>query len=304
MMTPLTKDRKPRKWRYWRNLLLFGLLVLVVVVVATYAVVSYQGAQFYLRPERVQTRSKDSLAKFGITYQVVTLTTADKIDLASWYTRSENGALILVAHGYGASRSAEMHALFARHGYGVLSWDARAHGASQGQICTWGVREVLDVEAALDFASEQPEIDHIGAYGQSMGAVTLIEAAAPYPQIEAIVADSAFPSIEEMLVRMVSSPLLHPGIRFFVRWETGLSPGDLRPVDTIEAISPRPIFIFQGQADSVVPPDSAQRLYQAAGEPCQLWTEPGVGHVGMYAAHPELFEQKVIGFFDHYLLEK
>jgi fermentation-respiration switch protein FrsA (DUF1100 family) len=285
-------------------LLLFGLLVLVVVVVATYAVVSYQGAQFYLWPERVQTRAKDTPAKFGIKYQSVTLTTLDKIDLAAWYTQSQNGALILVAHGYGASRSAEMHAFFARSGYGVLSWDARTHGQSEGEICTWGVWEVLDVEAALDFASEQPEIDHIGAYGQSMGAVTLIETAAAHPQIEALVADSAFASIEEMHVRMVSLPLLRPGIRFFVRWETGLSPGDLRPVDTIEAISPRPIFIIQGQADSVVPPDSAQHLYQAAGEPRQLWTEPGVGHVGMYAAHPELFEQKVIGFFDHYLLDK
>jgi fermentation-respiration switch protein FrsA (DUF1100 family) len=278
--------------------------MLVMAVLATYAVVSYQGAQFYLRPKSASHQPGETPAKFGAGYQAVTLTTADGIDLAAWYTQSQNGALILVAHGYGAGRSAAMHAFFARSGYGVLSWDARAHGQSEGEICTWGVREVLDVEAALDFVSEQPEIDHIGAYGQSMGAVTLIEAAAAHPQIEALVADSAFPSIEEMLVRMVSSPLLRPGIRFFVESKTGLNPDDLRPVDTIGAISPRPVFILQGQADSVVPPDFAQRLYQAAGEPRQRWTEPGVGHVGMYTAYPELFEQKVIGFFDGYLLEK
>ncbi len=304
MIPSLTKDRTLCNWRYWANLLLFGFLVLVVAIVAMYAIVSYHGAQFYLRPDGVQIRSKDTPAKFGITYQAVTLTTADKIDLAAWYTVPKNGVLILVAHGYGAERFAEIHAFFARHGYGVLSWDARAHGQSEGEICTWGVREVLDVEAALDFALKQPAISRIGAYGQSVGAVTLIEAAAAYPQIEAVVADSAFPSIEEMLIRIVSSPMLRPGIRFFVQSETGLTPDDLRPMDTIGAISPRPVFIIQGQADSVVPPDSAQRLYRAAGEPRQRWIEPGVGHVGMYTARPELFEQKVIGFFDRYLLGK
>lgn len=293
-----------RDWRYWRNLLVFTLLILGVGVLAAILALSYRGAQFYLHPARAQSSPGETPAHFGAGYQDVTLTTTDGIDLAAWYTPTRNDALILVAHGYGAARSAEMHAFFARHGYGVLSWDARAHGASEGETCTWGVREVRDVEAALEFTRKQPEIDGIGAYGQSMGGATLIEAAAVYPQIEALVADSAFTAIEEMLVEVVATPLLRPGMRLFVQWETGLSPDDLRPVDRIGTISPRPVFILQGQADTMVPPDSASRLYQAAGEPRQLWTEPDVGHVGMYAANPELFEQEVIGFFDRYLLGK
>ncbi len=300
----MIQERTPQDWRYWRNLLVFTLLVLCVGVLAAILGLSYRGAQFYLHPARAQSSPGETPAHFGAGYQDVTLTTTDGIDLAAWYTPTRNSALILVAHGYGAARSAEMHAFFARHSYGVLSWDARAHGASEGETCTWGVREVLDVEAAVDFVHEQTAVGQIGAYGQSMGGATLIEAAAVYPQIEALVADSAFTAIEEMLVEVVATPLLRPGMRFFVRWETGLSPDDLRPVDRIGAISPRPVFILQGQGDAMVPPNSARRLYQAAGEPRQLWTEPGVGHVGLYSAYPTMFEQKVIGFFDRYLVEE
>jgi fermentation-respiration switch protein FrsA (DUF1100 family) len=78
----------------------------------------------------------------------------------------------------------------------------------------------------------------------------------------------------------------------------------LRPVDRIGEISPRPVLIIQGEADSMIPADSALRLYEAAGEPRFLWTEEGVSHVGMYSAHPEMYEEQVIGFFNEYLLQR
>ena len=72
-------------------------------------------------------------------------------------------------------------------------------------------------------------------------------------------------------------------------------------VDAIGQISPRPVFIIQGLADKTVPPDSAQRLYEAAGEPRYLWTAEGVGHVGMSAAYPDEYERRVVAFFERYL---
>ena len=75
----------------------------------------------------------------------------------------------------------------------------------------------------------------------------------------------------------------------------------LRPGDEIGKISPRPVFIIQGLADRLVPPDSSQRLYAAAGEPRLLWNEPGVPHVGMQNAFPEEYERRVMAFFEMYL---
>ena len=178
-----------RPWPYWRNLILFFLIVLVGGLLTAYLVTGYRGAQFYLRPTRAHRAPGDTPARFGVSYQAVTLTTEDGLSLAAWYTPPENGALILVAHGYGAARSPEMHAFFARHGYGVLSWDARAHGESEGEISTWGVRELRDVQAAIEFVQRQEGVSRLGAYGQSMGGATLIQAAASFLEIEVLVAD-------------------------------------------------------------------------------------------------------------------
>ncbi len=297
----------PNTYTYWRNLILFALLTLGLGILGVFVRVSYQGAQHYLHPKRASRSPGDTPAQFGVEYQSVTITTGDGIDLAAWYTPSQNGALILVAHGYGSIRASNMHALFARHRYGVLSWDARAHGESEGEICTWGAYEVRDVAAALEFVSRQPEVEHIGAYGQSMGAATLIQATAEYSaiealKIEALIADSSFAAIEDMLIKMVSYPPLRPGLRFFVELETGLSVDDLRPVDVIGEISPRPVFLIQDETDGTVLSDFIYWLYENTGEPRLLWTEFGAGHVGLYTAYPDEYERQMIAFFDQYLL--
>jgi fermentation-respiration switch protein FrsA (DUF1100 family) len=95
-----------------------------------------------------------------------------------------------------------------------------------------------------------------------------------------------------------------PLIRFFAERESGVTLDRVRPVDDIAHISPRPVFIIQGMADGMVPLDSAQRLYDAAGEPRQLWTENDVPHLNMYAYYKTRYTKRVIKFFDEYLLSK
>jgi len=104
-----------------------------------------------------------------------------------------------------------------------------------------------------------------------------------------------------MLGRVVTSPILRPTLRFFVERETGLTADDLRPIDEIARISPRPIFILQGGQDTVIPPDSAQRLFNAAGEPRRLWIGEGAGHVEMFDLMPDEYIRRVIAFFDETL---
>jgi fermentation-respiration switch protein FrsA (DUF1100 family) len=292
----------PKSRRYWMNLLLFAVTVLCLGLLAAFLRLGYQGAMNYVRPPRAQRLPDDTPARYSVGYQDITLRTKDGLALGAWYTPSQNGRLILAAHGHAGARSADMHALFARHGYGVVSWDFRAHGESEGDLCTLGYYETRDVEAALDFALAQPEVRHVGAWGASMGAATVIEAAAQRPEIEAVVADSAFPAIEEMVAKTTPVTLLHPFIRFFAEQETGVSATALRPIDRIGQISPRPVFIIQGEADLTVPSDSAHRLYAAAGEPRQLWIEPGIGHVQMYTALAGPYERRVIQFFETTLI--
>lgn len=291
-----------RTWRYWLNLLLFALALLTLGLTTGVLYLTRQHAVGYVHPVRMLRPADDTPARYGIPYQEITLTTSDGLTLHAWYTPSRNGAIVLVVHGYATARPADVHSLFARNHYGVISPDLRAHGESEGETCTFGYYEALDVEAALEFALSQPGVERVGAWGGSMGGATVIMAAATRPEIEAVVADSAYAALADELDVMVRLALLRPLVRFFAEREAGISIHDVRPEDVIGRISPRPVLIIQGLADTTVPPEAGERLYRAAGEPKSLWVEPDVGHLEMMYRFPAEYERRVIAFFDESLL--
>ena len=300
------KNNKSRL-RHWLNLIFSATAIIISISIVGFislvVSLSYKQAQSYMHPTR-QHPTGEFLKANDIKYESIELTTGDGLKLAAWYTPPKNGTVILVAHGHASARPEDIYALFASHGYGVLAWDFRAHGDSEGDFTSLGYYEVLDVKAALDYALAQPEVEHIGGWGGSMGAVAIIRSAAKYPEIEAIVADSPFPTLVDELDFRVPYPVIRQSVGFFAEWQTGLDLDNVRPVDDVALISPRPVFIIQGMQDGAIPANSAQRIYDAAGEPKQLWTELDAGHLGMYSSHPDEYTEKVIGFFDQYLADK
>ena len=288
--------------QYWVRLFVMTIFALTVAIMGIFVGMSYQNALHYMHPAR-QVASGEFLKSNGIEFQEIELTTEDNVKISAWYTPPQNGAVILVAHGYGDKRAEDFYELFASHGYGVVAWDFRAHGKSGGDFSSLGYYEVLDAKAALDFALAQPGVEHVGAWGGSMGAATMIRATTRYPGIEALVADSPFATLEDEMNLIVPFPAMRSLMKFFVRSETGLTLDQVRPIDDIARISPRPVFIIQGLGDGSVPLDSAQRLYDAAGNPRVLWLEEDVTHVGMYTYHKKEYIKRVIGFFDEYLLK-
>ncbi|MBM3124475.1 MAG: alpha/beta hydrolase [Chloroflexi bacterium] len=292
-----------RDWRYWARLILAFTSGLALGLFLLVAGLTYASVEDILHPPR-RIPPGTTLREERVDFFNLDLYTEDGIRLTAWYTPPENGALILLAHGYGDNRPEWVHAILAKNGYGVLAWDARAHGESEGEISTLGYLEVLDVRAALDYALTQPQVEHIGAWGGSMGGATMIRATARFPEIEALVVDSSFSTLGEELDHLVPYPLVNPLAKFFAGIRTGLEIDALRPVDEIARISPRPVFIIHGGADTLAPPESAQALYDAAGEPRRLWIEEDAPHLAVVLANPSRYSRRVVRFFDEWLLNK
>lgn len=278
---------------FGRVILSAGILLVILGLVGVYDV---------LHPPRLVPPGY-TLVEENINFQKVDLFTKDGIRLTAWYTPSENGTVILLAHGYGDNRPEWVHAMLAKRGYGVLAWDARAHGESDGDISTIGYTEILDVSAALNYALSQPEVLHVGAWGGSMGGATMIRAAAEFPEIEALVVDSSFSSLNEEIDFLAPS-LVNPMAKFFMGLFLGVNLKTSSPLEVIGKISPRPVYIIQGSGDSVASPEAAEELYNAAGEPRYLWTEDNVIHLGMYINNPRKYQRRVVDFFDQNLLNK
>lgn len=293
---------RPIQSRYWRNLSVFALVALLSAVILALGFQGWRAAKGYLHPPRSRPGQAETPAFYGAQFEEMELQTEDGLHLAGWFTPSSNGGLILVAHGYGAHRPPQVHALFANHGYGVVSWDFRAHGESEGDLCTFGYYEVRDFQAAIQFARGQTGVEAIGAWGGSMGGAISILAAAEMPAIEALAVDSAYAALEDELEIMVASPFLRPLIAFFGELGAGGGFDRVRPADRIGEISPRPVLIIQGLADQTIPTDSGRRLYAAAGEPRRLWQIEDIGHLQAINKMPSEYRRTLLDFFDHVLL--
>jgi fermentation-respiration switch protein FrsA (DUF1100 family) len=286
-------------WRFILN------SVIMAAVVSTTALIAFGFVEVNraLHPPRFVPLG-NTLRKYNIPYQNVDLLTEDGIRLSAWYTPPKNGAVILLAHGYGNKRPEWIYELLAKKGFGILAWDARAHGTSDGSVSTIGYLEVLDVKAALDYAESQPDVEHIGAWGGSMGAATLIRAAAQYPQIDALFLDSSFASLDDEFNFLVPYPVINPLAKIIAQTETGINLSAVSPVNDIGRISPRPVYIVQGGEDRVAPPDSGERLFNAAREPRFLWVDENAPHMLIYLDNPRKYQRRVLDFFDEWLLGK
>jgi dipeptidyl aminopeptidase/acylaminoacyl peptidase len=247
-------------------------------------------------------------AEWGLSFEPATLTTADGLRLAGWYIPSHNGATIILCHGLGTNRADMLlqAVLLAEHGYGSLLFDFRAHGESEGEMVTYGYGEADDVLAAVDYLLARPDVDpqRIGILGGSLGAATAIHAAARSTHLRAVVAESAFTSLEDEVASSFKAFSGLPAFPFapftvaFAQWQTGLRISEVRPIDDIPSIAPRPVFIIHGTDDELIPAEQGLRLYEAAGEPKELWMVEMMGHGSALGIFPDEYEKRVIGFFD------
>ncbi len=291
------------KTRYWLRLFAVTVSALLLAFLILSLYISQQWALAFLHPARVIS-SGESLKEHNISYQDVELVTADGVTLSAWYTPPQNGAVILLAHGYADNRPESIYVMLAKEGYGVLAWDFRAHGLSGGEFSTLGYYEQMDAEAALDYAIAQEGVEHVGAWGGSMGAATLVLTTSKRAEIEALVSDSSFPSLDDVMQVSFPFEIIRPLIMFFGEYYSGANMDEVCPVDEIGKIGPRAVFVIDGWEGAAVIMNSPYRLYDAANEPKRLWVEEGVPHLGMLANNPKKYQNQIIQFFDEYLLNK
>jgi dienelactone hydrolase len=80
-----------------------------------------------------------------------------------------------------------------RHGYGVLLFDRRGEGASEGDPNMFGWAGDRDLHAAVRYLRGRPNVDpdRIGGIGLSGGGEMLIRAAADSEALKAVVVEGA-----------------------------------------------------------------------------------------------------------------
>lgn len=276
--------------------LLIALLAFVVLWIGG----SFLAERLALHPRRWSIGPTP--AAQGWVYQDVSFRSSDGITLKGWWIPGTNHETIVMVHGWTSSRqepydkSAYLHAA----GYNLLVFDLRGHGLSGGTFTTLGLKEPLDVEAAVSFAkSEDP--GPVALFGYSMGAATAVETAARDPQVAVVIEDSGYGSLADVIAagfqRNVHLPELPFGLPLVAlgQQDVGFTVAAVKPVTDASTLT-KPLLAIVGTADTTVPPQQGYNLFAAAKGVKQLLVVPGAGHTMAYYKDNSLYEQTVLTF--------
>jgi dienelactone hydrolase len=291
-----TNDRLP--WRYARRGLIAAAVVVMIPFVWSSLAVSYvvtHAARAYV-PE----------ANLGAAYENVEFETSDGLRLKGWYIPSKNGAAVISFPGRaGSQKPAKM---LARHGYGVLLFDRRGEGESEGDPNIFGWQGERDIHAAVDYLQTRSDVDpeRIGGIGLSVGGEMMIEAAAESDDLKAIVSEGGSS-------RSVLDLLANPGMpwqtvagNLVATPATAIFTSDLPP-RTLKSLVPKidaATFFVYGEKGQPIEKPANDEFYRVADGTKELWEVPGGGHAAGADAQPAEYERRIVAFFDRNLGER
>ena len=244
----------------------------------------------------------------GVAHEDVAFTTSDGLRLEGWFVPSQNGATVIVSPGRsGPQKQARM---LIRHGYGVLLFDRRGEGASEGDPNAFGWVGDRDLHAAAAFLRSPPRTSTPSGsarIGLSVGGEMLIHAAAHSHAFKAIVSEGA--SGQSIRDGLANGDTLDaflgggPNTLAIAIFTNTLPPPSLK--SEIPKVAPAALFLVYGEKGQNGSETGPNKLfYAAAREPKQIWEVPNGQHIAGITTEPAQYERRVVGFFDRMLREK
>jgi len=234
------------------------------------------GAAALLHPYRRPVPSPPSLPHEELAFEG-----EGGVTLRGWRfpaSGSSRGVTVVWLHGIADTRASGtwIAERLVSKGFDVLAWDARAHGASGGAACTYGVLEKRDLSRALDAAGVRRAI----LVGHSLGAAVALQAAAEDPRVEAVVAISSFSDLEaiarDRAPWIASEAQLREALAIAGR-EGGFAVAEASPVSAARRIRV-PVLLVHGADDRETRSVHSERILAALAGPSSLLLLPATGH--------------------------
>jgi fermentation-respiration switch protein FrsA (DUF1100 family) len=214
-------------------------------------------------------------------------------------------------------------------GFDVFAFETRNQGDSDGlpgyDPLQWVTDyEVRDARAALAYLKVRPDADPrgVGFFGISKGASAGLLAASRDPYVRCCVTDGAFGTYTTLVpymrqwFRIYNNQYALQGL--LPSWYYGLvGLVGLRQIarerhcrfphlePALARLSPRPLLMIHGEADTYIKPEMARALFDHARGPKEFWLVEGAKHnQALQGPFGTEYRERVLRFFEQHLAQE
>ncbi len=306
-----------------KTILVIGLILLALVVAGfsyfVYVLLPGKIAASIVAKSKIRLAIHWTPKDDGFAYKDVSFKTPEDIVISGWWMPPKVHkplGTILLSHGIFKNRGQMLSRaeFLVKAGYQVLLFDQRGEGLSGESPVSGGVLEAGDYLAAVHYLEDSHHLVRPLVFmGFSMGAISSIRAAAQYPQVDAVIADSPLPNGKSYVAQRTLGGVFTrlPGFLDLCLKDYDLLTGlnltatdlDLAPV--VAHFNEVPILYITGEADDLARSSEVRQLFNMTQTHHRaLVYVPDAGHEQTYLIAPEAYEQAVKGFLkevrDHF----
>jgi hypothetical protein len=306
------------------------LLILVLLVVSLRNIVGQYYYAFILRssetvsvamanmdPLSYTTAEQDTLAPLESQWDSyrnsrlcdqVTTQAADGTTLAGRLYNNDSEVTVVVLHRYDGSSQEDFLYSDCFGDYNLLLPDARNHGESGGEACSFGALEQYDLVSWLDWVKDNLGEQRVILYGEDMGASTALMASENglLPEnVAFIVADSPYTSLKEIADYAMSKWYKIPKIMTHFMGTMSDQADNGFQVAEADALShaqqgKTPALFLLGENNKYIPAEQTQALYDSWGGEKELFSCDSRNGL-IYAEHSEEIRAILNQWMERYL---
>jgi fermentation-respiration switch protein FrsA (DUF1100 family) len=217
----------------------------------------------------------------------------------------------VVVHGYNSNASSMTRYVrnFYEKGYHVLAPDLRGHGKSEGNYIGMGWPDRKDMLLWVDQIIEKDPEAEIALFGISMGGATVMMTAGEEDlpsNVKVIVEDCGYASVSDVFIYQLDDLFGLPEFPVMqaANTITNLRAGyDLYEASAVEQVSQSktPIMFIHGDADTFVPFEMVDEVYEAANVEKEKLIIPEAGHGDAEKVDPDTYWKGVWSFVERYM---
>lgn len=240
-------------------------------------------------------------------YERLEITSDDGLKLVGHFFNQGAEKTALMVHGINAWHGSRLYGsqVYFEEGYNILAVDQRMYGESEGTYCTMGYKESDDMMLWMKLLTEEKGQKQIIMDGVSMGSATVMVCSGrdDLPdEVIGIVADCGYTSTKDMMEHQLRHgyriPVSFPFVDLVKLYaeRIGKFPVDERTPLQMVAKAKVPMLFIHGTADTFVPYDMVDELYNACVSEKDILRVEGAVHALSCLKDPNGYKDAVKAF--------